>query len=164
MASTPVSIVLSSLQAISDSPVRYLFHLSEESGGCCCCRFSGSISFWVVFSSDGSEMPALPEASDSINIGDARPFRSTFKVRIRFDMRFVVPFKNYKVSSSRRVSVSSCKLGEFLCVFMQRWFDAWLIRLPTTKRAGRSCKDLNVYFVFSQGCRCKENNVILYHM
>ena len=115
----------------------------------------------VVFSSDGSEMPALLEASDSINIGDARPFRSTFKVRIRFDMRFVVPFKNYKVSSSRRVSVSSCKLGEFLCLFVQRWSVMWLIRLPM--RAGRSLQGLECIFCFSQGCLCKEANV-LYHM
>jgi len=65
-------------------------------------------------------MPALLEASDSISIGDAGPVRSTFEVHIKFDMLFVVPFKNYKVSLLRGVSVSSCKLGEFLCFFMQR--------------------------------------------
>ena len=109
-------------------------------------------------------MPAILEASDSIVIGDVRPIRSTFQERIEFDMLFVVPFKNYKVSSSRRVSASSCKLGTFLCFFVQQWFAVWLIRLPMTKIAGSSLQGLECIFYFSQGCICKEANVILYRV
>ena len=93
-----------------------------------------------------------------------RPVRSTFQEHIEFDMLFVVPFKNYKVSSSRRVSASSCKLGTFLCFFVQQWFAVWLIRLPMTKIAGSSLQGLECIFYFSQGCLCKEANVILYPM
>jgi hypothetical protein len=108
-----MSIIFSSLQAIlnniyfsisisSGSLVTYIYYLSQQSSWCCCSHFGGSISFWFIFSSDGSEMPTILEASDSIIIADVRTVRSTFQLHIEFDMLFVVQLKNYNVSSSMR--------------------------------------------------------------
>ena len=90
-----------------------------------------------------------------------RPVRSTFQEHIEFDMLFVVPFKNYKVSTSRMVSASSYKLNTFFCFFMQQWSAVWLIRLPMKKTAGRSLQGLECIFYFCQGCLCKEASVTL---
>ena len=127
--------------------MRYAYYLSKESCWCCCSGFGGSISCWIVFLSGGSEMPVILEASDSIIIGDVRPIRSMFQEHIEFDMLFVVPFKNYKVSMSRMVSASSCKLGTFFCFFMQQWSIVWLIQLPMKKTAGRSLQGLQCIFL-----------------
>ncbi|RLN30282.1 hypothetical protein C2845_PM05G12010 [Panicum miliaceum] len=167
MASSQMSIVLSSLQVISGDdcsgsllsgvfPVRYVYHLSKESGWWCSAdRLGVSIPFWVVTSSDGLEVLAMLEASDSITIGDAVPVRSTFQMHIEFDMLFVVPFTNYKASlqasSSRRVSASSCKLGEFLCYFVRRRFVEWPTRSPMTKTTGRFLQEVVCNFIFLKG-------------